>query len=369
VGASRFIASTNLYQWNVNVNYPSNPASISEAAGLISNVVDKNILIFDLKLNLVEKLTYAASVNTIVGSAFNAGGHQLFLWNASASTVDAYDVLSWKLVGSVNLATTLDPADSSQKGTMLVDSSGRSLILDTQKGFEVVSLASELKLTVTGGGNADLLYGAAGPDTLSGAAGDDTLYGGAGNDSLDGGDGASLMWGEEGDDQISGGSGFDNINGNMGNDTAHGNAGDDWVVGGKDNDQVYGDAGNDIVYGNLGNDTVSGGDGNDWVRGGQGDDSVSGGAGNDVVWGDRGDDTVSGGAGADTFRFFSGGGVDRVTDFSYAEGDRVLIEGGATWTLAQSGSDTVVTLAGGADTLVLVGVNLSSLPAGWIAAG
>jgi Ca2+-binding RTX toxin-like protein len=42
-------------------------------------------------------------------------------------------------------------------------------------------------VTLTGGGNADVLYGFAGNDTLSGAGGNDLISGGAGNDTLTGG--------------------------------------------------------------------------------------------------------------------------------------------------------------------------------------
>ncbi len=217
----------------------------------------------------------------------------------------------------------------------------------------------------------DSFQGSTAADTMSGGEGDDTLYGGAGDDLIinaDGGLGQDLIRGDDGNDTIYGGADHDDINGNAGADLVRGGDGDDWVVGGKDNDQVFGDAGDDIVYGNLGDDTVSGGGGNDIVRGGQGDDSLSGGEGADWMSGDKGGDTLSGGAGADTFNFFSGAGVDRVADFNAAEGDKVRIEGGASYDLRQVGADTLVDLGGG-DTLTLLGVNSSSLPAGWIFAG
>jgi hypothetical protein len=237
-----------------------------------------------------------------------------------------------------------------------------------------------------GGTGADLLVGNELDNTLKGADGDDDLYGGGGNDLLDGGTGADNMFGgtgddtltdssgsnylrgEAGDDSISGGSGFDDINGNQGADTEHGNAGDDWVVGGKDSDLLFGDAGDDIVWGNLGNDTLDGGDGNDQVRGGQGDDSVSGGAGNDFVSGDRGNDTISGGAGADLFHGSQDAGIDRVLDFHVSEGDRVMLDPGTTYTLSQVGADTVIDMGGG-NQMILVGVQLSTLPSGWIFLG
>ena len=165
-----------------------------------------------------------------------------------------------------------------------------------------------------------------------------------------------------------GGPAFDDINGNQGNDTAHGNSGDDWVVGGKDSDQLFGDSGDDIVWGNLGNDTLDGGTGADQVRGGQGDDVVNGGDGNDFVSGDRGNDTITGGAGADNFHGSQDAGIDRVLDFSLAEGDKVMLDPGTTFTVSQVGADTVIDMGGGHQ-MILVGVLMSSLPAGTIFLG
>jgi Ca2+-binding RTX toxin-like protein len=218
---------------------------------------------------------------------------------------------------------------------------------------------------INGAGGNDAIDGGDGNDTLAGGTGDDTLRGGVGNDVLDGGVGSNYLRGGDGHDQIVGGSGFDDINGNMGNDTASGGFGDDWVVGGKDNDHLSGDAGGDIVWGNLGDDTLDGGFDNDQVRGGQGDDVLTGGAGDDFVSGDRGDDTVSGGFGADLFHGSQDAGIDRVLDFNLAEGDRVLLDAGTTYTLAQVGQDTVIDMGGG-NQMILVGVQLSTLPDGWI---
>ncbi|MBW8816376.1 MAG: calcium-binding protein [Caulobacterales bacterium] len=214
-------------------------------------------------------------------------------------------------------------------------------------------------------GGDNTVNGGAGDDVLVGGSGADMIFGGPDNDSIAGGDGSNYLRGDDGDDQIQGGAGFDDINGNMGRDNLFGGAGDDWVVGGKDNDVCFGEAGSDVVYGNLGDDTVGGGTGNDIVRGGQGNDVVRGDDGNDIVAGDRGDDTLSGGLGADTFIGFSDEGVDRITDFNAAEGDRLQLDPGTHYTLAQVGADTVVDMGGGNET-ILVGVQLSSLPSGWI---
>jgi Ca2+-binding RTX toxin-like protein len=101
------------------------------------------------------------------------------------------------------------------------------------------------------------------------------------------------------------------------------------------------------------------------VRGGQADDMIYGGAGNDWLSGDLGNDTESGGAGADIFRVFTGDGIDRVTDFNAAEGDRVQFDPGTPYTVRQAGADTIVDL-GSSSQLILVGVQIATLPAGWI---
>ena len=212
---------------------------------------------------------------------------------------------------------------------------------------------------VNGGSGADTITGNDAANTLRGGAGDDTMSGGAGDDYLRG---------DDGNDRIAGNGGFDDINGNAGADTATGGAGADWVVGGKDNDWLSGDDGDDIVYGNLGDDTTLGGAGADLVRGGQGNDSVAGGDGVDWLSGDKGDDTLSGGAGADIFHSFGDAGIDRITDFSAAEGDRVQLDPGTQYTAVQSGADVLVNMTGGGQ-VVLVGVSLSSLTGGWLFVG
>jgi Ca2+-binding RTX toxin-like protein len=230
---------------------------------------------------------------------------------------------------------------------------------------------------VSGGSGNDLIRGFGGDDLLQGGAGgDNTIFGGLGNDVIFGavqptvsfsftGGGRDYLRGDEGDDYIQGAASFDDINGNMGNDTASGGPGDDWVVGGKDNDLLFGDAGGDLVYGNIGADTCQGGTGNDIVRGGQDGDVLFGDGGDDFVSGDKGDDTVTGGAGADIFHTFGDAGIDRVLDFSITEGDRVMLDPGTQATVTQVGADTVITMVGGGQ-MILVGVNAGSLPPGWI---
>ena len=62
-------------------------------------------------------------------------------------------------------------------------------------------------------------------------------------------------------------------------------------------------------------------------------------------------------AGADRFHTFSGSGVDRVMDFNLAEGDRVMLDPGTTYTISQVGADTVIGIV---ETMKL----MNSVPAG-----
>ncbi|HLZ75989.1 calcium-binding protein [Phenylobacterium sp.] len=207
-----------------------------------------------------------------------------------------------------------------------------------------------------------------GDDYLTALSAQTEVHAGAGNDTIAGTIVDDYLRGDDGDDSISGGPVFDDINGNQGNDTLAGNDGDDWVVGGKGDDSQSGGAGNDIVLGNLGNDTLNGGDGADQIRGGQGDDSIVGGAGDDFISGDRGNDTEVGGAGADIFHGSQDAGIDKVLDFNQAEGDRVMLDPGTTYTVSQVGANTVIDMGNGNE-MILAGVQLSTLKDGWIFEG
>lgn len=205
--------------------------------------------------------------------------------------------------------------------------------------------------------------GTAGADILTAVLGAPSVFAGLGDDTISGVPGwttATYLRGEDGNDSVAGSAAFDDVNGNQGADTIDGGAGgNDWLLGGRDNDLITAHASNNLIFGNVGDDTLAGGTGQDTIRGGQDNDVITGGAGNDFLAGDRGNDTLTGGAGADIFHFFSGAGLERVTDFSLAEGDRVQLLPGTQYSIAQSGSDTVISLAGG-DQMILVGVSLSA---------
>ena len=61
-------------------------------------------------------------------------------------------------------------------------------------------------------------------------------------------------------------------------------------------------------------------------------------------------------------------GVDKVLDFSTAEGDRVMLDPGTAYVVTQEGPDVIINMGGG-NYMDLVGVQLSTLPTGWIFEG
>lgn len=189
----------------------------------------------------------------------------------------------------------------------------------------------------------------------------ENALGGSGGDTLTGNQAGNFMLGLDGADSVFGGAGADDLNGNVGADTVDGGDGDDWVRGGKDNDRIFGGAGDDPhVNGNLGNDTVFGGAGNDTVYGGQGDDQIAGDDGDDLISGDLGFDSLTGGAGADRFVLRVGAAADWVSDFDSAQGDRVQIAQGLTYSLTSYQDQVIVVLVTG-DSLGLAGVSESQL--------
>ncbi len=80
------------------------------------------------------------------------------------------------------------------------------------------------------------------------------------------------------------------------------------------------------AIGGDGPDTITGNAEDNTLQGKRGNDSLDGGVGNDTLVGDSGDDTLTGGVGADEFVFNSPEeGIDLIVDFSWQQGDKVVI--------------------------------------------
>ena len=240
------------------------------------------------------------------------------------------------------------------------------------------------KLISGGNGHySDIPSGKEGSDILHGQRGNDTLIGGLGDDTLAGGRGDDILVGRAGSDWLTGGKGIDtaiyrdsteavtvNLSGDAGsggsaagdilrhienlvgsdhNDTLNGDdqknvikggAGNDTINGGGWSDKLIGNEGDDIISGDAGADRLSGSKGNDQLSGGNGLDKLGGGKGDDTLDGGHGNDRLNGGDGADTFILNAANkGVDRVMDFSVADGDKIRIDTatGSETTLAELG--------------------------------
>ncbi len=205
-------------------------------------------------------------------------------------------------------------------------------------------------------GKADArLEGGDGNDVLVGGAHVNTLIGGAGNDvytirdaddvvvEVAGGgvdivyasvdytltdnvevlkmlDGAAVGMGNDLGNGITGTTQSDLISGLGGDDDLRGRGGNDTILGGDGDDVLIGEAGADRLEGGAGADRLYGGDGDDVLIGGDGNDRLEGGPGSDIL---------IGGLGADAFNYRPGdlSGVDRIMDFSSAQGDRILLAG------------------------------------------
>ncbi len=87
-----------------------------------------------------------------------------------------------------------------------------------------------------------------------------------------------------------------------------------------------GNAAANVLTGNGGANALAGLGGNDKLFGGGGADSLDGGAGDDRLTGGGGRDLLTGGLGADTFVLSTNSGVDRVSDFTLAQGDRIELD-------------------------------------------
>lgn len=182
-------------------------------------------------------------------------------------------------------------------------------------------LGSESLDDLRGTQGDNVLDGGQGADVLHGRGGNDVLIGGAGNDVLVGGQGADLLIGGAGRDHAAYFFSFTALVLDLAfPDKNTGEAAGDIYEGIED---LTGGFGNDLISGDSRDNGIYGRDGADSLYGRQGNDGLNGGTGNDYLNGGAGHDTLSGGADADTFVF--SGGRDVITDFSFAEADRISV--------------------------------------------
>lgn len=238
----------------------------------------------------------------------------------------------------------------------------------------VVDAALDVVVEVAGGGTdtvqtslasytlgtdvENLTYTGVGNFVGNGNGLNNVITGGVGNDTLNGGGGNDILTGNGGNDTLNGDAGNDQLFGGIGTDTLNGGTGDDSLDGGDGADVLNGGTGNDTLLGGDGNDTLLGGTGNDFIDGGTGNNTVTGGAGNDVMVASSGNDI---------FMFSAGFGADQIIGFdANAVGGQDLLDISAFGVTAATfagnviitdvGADTLISSAGIADSIRLVGV-------------
>jgi VCBS repeat-containing protein len=189
---------------------------------------------------------------------------------------------------------------------------GDGSFTDTYHDIENLTGGSQAD-TLYGDGNDSILAGGNGTDHLWGMGGDDIIYGG----STDGTGDASgdYFYGGDGNDLFYAGSGADHFFGNTDTDSgaigeydtvsfAHSGQGViislayGWSFGGYANGNTYDSIENFI--GSDGVDYLEGDGGANVLDGGAGNDTLIGGAGNDTIWANQGADTVKGEGDNDT---------------------------------------------------------------------
>ena len=124
-------------------------------------------------------------------------------------------------------------------------------------------------------------------------------------------------------------------------------------------DTFYGTSLNDKYRAGAGDDTAFGGAGYDTLMGEAGNDYLSGQSGNDTLDGGTGNDYLDGGVGNDTYIFGKGYGSDTIIDSDSTEGnyDRVLFNAGLLpneITIVRNGTNLELVVTGTSDKLKII---------------
>ncbi|MEM7061659.1 MAG: TIGR03118 family protein [Cyanobacteria bacterium P01_B01_bin.77] len=187
--------------------------------------------------------------------------------------------------------------------------------------------------------------------TIEVGDGDDILSIGSG--VVDLGDGTNFVASTAGSSTVTGGAGDDTVNQVKGNLIANVGEGNNHVTSGDGDDVITAGSGDDIVYAGAGTNTLDLGDGNNTVN------TI---VVQNVFLTSVGQTTVTTGSGSDTFRLGAGEGILTITNYDSSDRFELVgfkpdfsgVIGFSDLTIAQDGTDTVLSLTGTEDVLAVL---------------
>ncbi|WNN89741.1 esterase-like activity of phytase family protein [Gloeocapsopsis dulcis] len=259
--------------------------------------------------------------------------------NADSSTTFTFPFVTIENVLVIDENTILVANDNNYPAT-----GGRSDTASDHNEIIVLKLDQPLNLdprvgisTIIG---SNLRFGTPGDDELF-ATRNDTLFGGAGDDTLDAtaGQGGNRLYGNSGNDELLAGI-RDRLFGDEGNDILDASQG-------RGGNRLYGGAGNDTLFAGS-RDLLFGGDGDDVLFAGTSDNILTGGDGKDQFWIVAGETPTS---------------PNTIRDFQ-SDVDVIGLGAGLAFVdlaIAQTGSDTTISLKDGTPLAILEGVDAGTI--------
>jgi Ca2+-binding RTX toxin-like protein len=318
-------------QANDVINVVANPrAGLKFTDGLAGNDIMNGTIYADgLIGNLGDDKLYGNGGNDyLAGGAGNDlmdGGTGIdtasYRWDKAGVTVDLAIVIAQNTIGSgIDTLVGIENLEGSDYNDTLRGDAGDNVII-TGAGNNLVE-ARAGNDTIYSTGNNDKIYAGEGNDKIIAQFSNSIFDGGAGNDTLDLSNWTqpvhvdlAVTTAQTVSAIVGLPSVVDTI---VGIENVIGSTYGDNVLSGNDADNVLTCSNSDTVFTGLNTPNVGT---NDTLDGRGGNDTLTGGAGND---------TLTGGTGADTFIFNGGGGVDLITDFNAAEGDKINLHN-TTW--------------------------------------
>ena len=257
--------------------------------------------------SVVGNLTIAAG--TVIENAIGGTGNDSLHGNSANNSIDGGtgdDTMAGSTGDDTYIVDSTSDVvtESSSEGTDLIQA---SVTYTASANVESLTLTGSSNINATGNSSNNSLIGNSGNNSIDGGTGDDTMAGSTGDDTyvVDSTSDVVTESSSEGTDLIQASVTY----------TASANV-ESLTLTGSGNINATGNSSNNSLIGNSGNNRLIGGDAND---------------------------TITGGTGADQFQLSRGS--DQITDFVIAQGDRLGIQTDQEYSISQSGSDLLISVA------------------------